>query len=315
MDEFDFIKKHLKPLSFEELSFGLEDDVAMLPKENMVFSTDTIVERVHFFENISSDLIAQKLLLCNISDVIAKGCCPKYYSLNLTLPKKNTNEKWLKEFALGLKKIQKKYKIFLLGGDTTTSKDDSLVISATIFASFEKKIIKRSEAKKGQDIWCSGYIGDSFLGRMVLEEKLEKNKYLEEKYHLPKPDLAMIEMLQKYGSASIDVSDGFIQDLEHILKSSDIGAEIDLDKIKLSPEAKKFLKKYPKFRNEIYNSGDDYQVIFTADKKHRKDIFQEMKQKNLIITLIGVVILGKQLKIISRNCSDYNKSGGFKHFF
>jgi thiamine-monophosphate kinase len=312
LDEFSFIKNKLKPLATSKHALKLQDDVATLPKGKIIFSTDTIVEHIHFFPNTEGASLARKLLGVSISDIIAKGIKPEFYSLNLSL--NNTSPEWLSSFCKGLKLMQKKYNISLLGGDTTKT-NSSIVLSATIYGTYKKKFITRNNAKPNQNIYITGHIGDAYPA-ITKSFQSKKNTiphkdyvYLEDKYLHPEPNLNITEILQKYASSSIDISDGLTQDLNHILTASFIGAEIDLNTIPLSNSLQRFLKIFPKEKSNIFNAGDDYQVIFTAGKKYHKKITNQSE----LITKIGETTKNTELKLIS-DLKTAKQQKGFSHF-
>ena len=332
MQEFEFINNLLKPLVDPELALNLEDDVAILPAgKQLIFSTDTIIEEVHFNKNMPASIVAHKLLGSNISDIAAKAATPLYYSLNLSLTK-NIDIIWLEEFCERLKIIQKKYNIFLLGGDTTSfaSTQNNIVLSCTIFGEVKGKFIPRNGAKEGEDIWVTGQIGDAMAGFFKLEsdnydllyhcslcaEIFRNNKEitesisLEYKSLIPSPRLEIKDLLLKYASSSIDVSDGLLQDLKHILSASNVGASVNIADIPQSERLKSFIKLRKDLRESQYNWGDDYEVIFTAAKKHAVQIKRISKKLNLPITKIGEVMKGNELEIISKKKV---KIKGFQH--
>ena len=185
MDEFKLIDNFFKKLSGKN-SLKLEDDVALLESDTkLAFSTDIIVEDVHFFRNSSAKIIAYKLLESALSDLAAKALCPCYYSLNLSLPKDISSD-WFELFSSSLSEIQKKHNIYLLGGDLTNC--DKMVLSVTVFGSYEKKIIARNNLQEDDLIYVSGYIGDSYLGLEYLRGNLTNNlykKYFIDKYNFP----------------------------------------------------------------------------------------------------------------------------------
>jgi len=314
MNEFSIINKYFSELAGSH-GLMLKDDVATLPKDqNFAISTDTIIEEVHFLANSDPYKIALKLMGSSLSDLACKALVPEYYFLNLTL-NDSVDEIWLEQFARGLSYIQNKYKIGLLGGDTTKHKG-SLVISATVFGSYNKNIITRNNAKIDDHIWVTGNIGDSYLGLKILCGELDFNsEYLTNKYEEPTPRFEVRECLGSYANSAIDISDGLIQDLEHILESSDCGAFISYGDIPFSSAARELLETQPKWQEKLLNAGDDYEIIFTSNPENEADILSFSEKHNCKITKIGNIRAEKGL-LIKDLSSDYLRIAepGFNHF-
>lgn len=330
MHEFEFIEL-LKPLAISKNSLSLSDDIAILGNtQNKItdnhnflnpsigFSTDTICEHIHFLENTPPNKLAEKLLRVNISDLTAKGIVAKYYSLNLSLPHSKISKEWFLKFIIGLKKIQIEFNISLLGGDTTSSCND-FILSATIFGETNKKYIARNSAKEGDIIFITGFLGDSFLGLDALKNQRftsgQRKKYFIKKYETPLPRVEIIKLLLKTASSSIDISDGLIQDLNHILKASSVGANLNADFFPFSKEASTIIKKHPSLPSKLISHGDDYEILFTASKKYLDYILHFSKQLNYPITKIGTIEKGSNILLTGKNKKIYEKKlSGFKHF-
>lgn len=317
VDEFQFIKKLLAPLATTANSISLSDDIAILGDKDLVFSTDTICEDIHFLKNTPPNKIAEKLLRVNISDLAAKGVHPKYYSLNLSLDPSNISKEWLESFISGLSKIQNNFGISLLGGDTTKTKKGS-VFSATIFGQIKKKYIKRSGAKIGDLIFVTGYLGDSFLGLEILKNQIvtssHSQRYFTERYEIPNPRVEIINLLLSVASSSIDISDGIFQDLGHILHTSSCGANIIFNDIPISNNAEGIISQNNIIKEKLISHGDDYEILFTAPEKSLKTIKEFCSLSRFPITNIGV-ITEKKLNITSSSpiSKSYLKNG-YKHF-
>lgn len=291
MNEFVLIKKYFSPLSKKyKGALSLADDAAIFSgKENFVVTKDLMVEGVHFFNGADPEKLAQKLLRVNLSDIAAMGAVPKFYLLGLTLPK-NIKESWLKAFAAGLKKDQEKYKISLIGGDTTAH-DGPIILSLTMVGETRKNILKRSGAKKGDFIYVTGTIGDAFLGLNILEDKIkEKAEFLIERFNLPTPRLDVSNKIVGIANSCVDISDGLAADLSHILTASKVSAEIFLDKIPVSKQAKKILERKPHLIKEMITCGDDYELCFTVPPQKEIELLRIFSGSKTKITKIGRVI-------------------------
>lgn len=313
MNEFEFINNLLSPLAIHDNSLGLLDDIALLQDKNIAFSTDTICEGVHFLANSDPCKLAQKLLAVNISDLTAKGLEAKFYSLNLAISQQNLSQKWLESFIEGLAIMQKKFNISLLGGDTTKSLSGN-VLSATIFATQIKKYIARNNAQIGDLIFITGSLGDSFLGLNYLQKSLQikdNAEYFVAKYELPQPRIELIDLLQKFATASLDISDGLIQDLGHITKASKVGAKLDLNKIVIPTNIMKILVDNNLDKLSLINKGDDYEILFTAPAKYLAQIMSYNHKLPYMISQIGVI--NDSGKITDQDNNLLNMAG-FNHF-
>ncbi|MBK47832.1 MAG: thiamine-phosphate kinase [Pelagibacteraceae bacterium] len=323
MNEYEVIKKIFSPLSSNNLSLNLDDDAAVLPdKKKIVVGTDSIVEGDHFQKNEKNpSLIAKKLLRANLSDLASMCAEPFGYTLNLSLPNKLKEKKlnrWIKLFAKGLKEDQLKYKLALIGGDTVVT-SGPLILSITLFGYKKKKLIKRSNAKLSDDIYVTGNIGDSGVGYKILLKKLSLNKKLNNfyirKHKLPDPPVEFSKELGRYINSATDISDGLLADLNNIILSSNCGAEINIEKIPFSKQTKELLNLNKINTNYLITCGEDYQLIFTANKKNSKKIISLARKHLLKITKIGSILKKKKLIVLDQNNKELSfKSLGFKHF-
>ena len=322
MKEFKWIKKFFSPLCKNGVNESFLDNDAALLKlsslKNLVVTTDSLVEKIHFDSKDNPQLIAKKLIRINLSDLAAMGSSPIAYLLNLALPKKITN-RWLDRFSLGLREDQEKYNIFLAGGDTVATRGP-VVLSITAFGSNQKGLChKRSGAKVGDSIFVSGTIGDSALGVRSMKKRIsipKKNKdYLAQRYLLPEPRIFLGKALLSIANSAIDISDGLSQDINHICMNSGIGAKLFFSKVPISPSARIFLEKYPKFKEKILNGGDDYEIVFTANAKCESKIQTISKKSNVKITKIGLMTKDQRLKILDDQGNAIKiKHLGYQHF-
>ncbi len=325
MDEFEVIKKIFLPLAAKKsFSLNLDDDAAVLSiKKEIIIATDTIVEGDHFQKNEKNpSFISKKLLRVNLSDLAAMGSSPFGYTINLSVPKKLKNKKlinWIKFFAKGLKEDQKKYKVSLLGGDTVAT-NKSLIMSLSLYGFKNKKLLKRSGAATEDDIYVTGYIGDSGIGYGILLNKIKgiskefRNFYIK-KYKIPDPPVAFGKKISFFASAATDISDGLLADLNNLLTSSKCGAKIKLDKIPFRTITKKLLKKKKIEIDYLLSCGEDYQLIFTAKKKFAKRIMNLAKNNSIKLTKIGKITKRKKMMIFNSQGKEiFFPVLGFKHF-
>jgi thiamine-monophosphate kinase len=297
LGEFDLIQRFFKAgadamRSNDEkvIALGIGDDCALLKPtagEEIAITSDMLVEGRHFFINANPELLGRKALAVNLSDLAAMGAKPIGFTLAIALPKVDTV--WLDAFAKGLFAIANQYSCQLIGGDTTAG---PLTISITVFGSIPSgKAIRRSGAKAGDDIWVSGTVGDARLTLAALrhEINLPENdlKQIEHRMHNPTPHVELGMKLRDIASAAIDISDGLLGDLQHILKQSQVSAEVFLDQL---PKSATLQKQSEDIQHQFAAcGGDDYEICFTAPITKRNAIDEISKALNLPLTRIGSI--------------------------
>ncbi|MBU3578759.1 thiamine-phosphate kinase [Polynucleobacter sp. 73C-SIWE] len=293
--EFDLIQRFFKTgadqmrsNSDQAIVLGIGDDCALLkpiPGEEIAITSDMLVEGRHFFTDADPGLLARKALAVNLSDLAAMGAKPLGFTLAIALPK--VDIAWLEAFSKGIFAIADQYSCPLIGGDTTAG---PLTISITAFGSAPSgKAIRRSGAKAGDDIWVSGTVGDARLTLAALRHEINLStielKEIEHRMHAPVPRIDLGIKLRSIASAALDVSDGLLGDLKHILNQSQVGAEVFLDQL---PKSVSLQKQSEAIQNQFAASGgDDYEICFTALAAHRDAIDAISKELHLPITRIG----------------------------
>ncbi len=240
IDERYIIDKYLKPLSKgAKGAFNLEDDTAVFNNNINITSSDSFVENIHFFDFLLPKYIALRVLGASFSDLASKGATPFYYSLCLGLPKLKNADEWFKSFTQGLQEFQNKYNVHLIGGDMTGSK--SIVISVNVFGFLEKidTISKRNNANVGDDIYVTNLMGEAYLDFLTLKKhktiRVSNNKNA---YLIPTPRFEFAELIKNFATASCDISDGILLDLERICTSSNVSARIEFNQIPTKKTAK-----------------------------------------------------------------------------
>ena len=320
MNEFALIQKYFKKLTYNNPSaLDLNDDVFFDKKNNVVVSTDTYVEGIHFFNFKNPDLVIKKIVRSSISDLYCKGVKPKFIFIgasgnNISFSKKN-----LDLVYNSLKQEQKKYKFKLSGGDTTKSKKTIFSITSL---GYSKKIVQRNKCKNNDDIYVTGNLGDSYLGLLILKKKLFLKKTLQRKYFIQKyymPDLPtkISTKLIKFANSSIDISDGLFGDLTKLINRSNLYFRLDVEKIPISSKLKTYLVKTNKKKISFISKGDDYQILFTSSKSNRRYIKSLFKRMNQKVTLIGDLtneIKSNQI-IYNKNLIKHSYNEGYSHNF
>lgn len=265
MHEFNIIEKYFKwenPPTDVVTPVGDDATVLDIPTgKQLVTSIDTLISGVHFPKSTAAFAIGHKALAVNLSDLAAMGAEAKWFTLALTLPE--IDEIWLKEFSFGLRSLADKHNCYLVGGDTTRG---PLSISIQVMGLVEEgKALLRSGAKVGDKIYVTGSLGDAAVGLNNIQGKLElepdDSEYCQQRLNLPTPRLKESRLINQWATSCIDVSDGLLQDLSHILEASKVGASIDLFEVPLSPALKKLKDK--KSIDFALNGGDDYELLFT----------------------------------------------------
>ena len=307
----------VKKLAFKKKeALELQDDIYLDSKKKFVYSTDTYEEKIHFIDSSNPEKFIKKIFRSSISDIYCKGCKPQVYFLNLSI--KKTNFSWLKKFSNQLKSESKKYGLFLGGGDIVKSNKFSLTIS--VLGTFKKNPILRSNAKIDDDIYVTGDLGDSYLGLLTMYKKIKfKNfkKYFVDSYEKPKLPIKFSTNLSKFASASIDISDGFLKDLKSICLASRCGANVNFLDLPFSKKGRLLCLKNKISLYKIFSKGDDYQILFTANKKYRRLIKITSKKTSTKLTRVGKIISGNHLKLNNggKNVNLSSIKRGFIHSF
>jgi len=280
VDELDIINKILNPIAEPG---SLKNDAYIL--KNLAITKDILIEGGHFLKNADPYKLAKKAVRANLSDIASVGADPIGYFLGINIPEQNNNKLWLENFAKGLDSDNKKYNISILGGDTTTYKKGSLVISITMLGRVSSGYLTRSGAKSKDFVCISGVIGDAYFGLKSYRGEIENNEYFKEKYYLPTPQIELGKKLVRKASSCIDLSDGLLDSIKHIEKNSSVKIEIDVKKIPFSDQGAVLLKNDKNTLNKILSFGDDYQLLFTIKESLIKDLAIQHK-----ITVIGKVL-------------------------
>ena len=319
MQEFDLIKNYFSKLTKNNKSaLNLNDDVFFDKNKELVVSVDTYNEGVHFPNFDNPNLVIKKILRSSLSDLVCKGVKPKYYFISGSGNKKTFSKINLKKISNSLLEEQKKYDIKLCGGDTTFSKTLNFTF---IFLGFSKKIIYRNNTKVKDDIYVTGNIGDSYIGLQILKKKIKFNKkeynFFVNEFYKPNIQIKLTEKLLKFSNSSIDISDGLFDDLEKLINSQKLNYHINLDQIPISKFLQSLIKRSKFDKIKLVSNGDDYQVLFTANKNKSRIIQKISKNLRVKITKIGEILPSVQKsKIIDENGNIIRlKDKGYIHKF
>jgi thiamine-monophosphate kinase len=333
MGEFDLIERYFKAPAREmqmrdgkneTIQLGIGDDCALLqpsPGMQLAISSDILVEGRHFFADADPYKLGHKALAVNLSDLAACGAKPLAFTLALALPK--ADDAWLEPFSRGLLALASEHNCHLIGGDTTQG---PLNICITVFGEVPTHAaLLRSGAKTGDDIYVSGTLGDARLALEALQGKLsvpaETVAIARTRLETPTPRVALGIALRGVASSAIDVSDGLLGDLRHILQQSSVGATIDTSiainliankSINTSTDSQITLKKQLEY---ILSGGDDYELVFTAPVGKREAVEAASNASATKVTRIGRIETESGLRLIDANGqSVVNVFGSWDHF-
>lgn len=286
--EFDLIQTYFNwKQESPSLLKGVGDDAAVVSvpaDQQLVITTDTLISGIHFPEETPAHAIGYKSLAVNLSDLAAMGADPAWFTLAITLPEQD--QQWLSEFSTGLKELAQQAGILLIGGDTTKG---PLSISITAMGLADpKQLLLRSAAQDGDAIYVTGTLGDAAAGLAMIQNKLNhSNEKCIQKLNYPQPRYKESSLIRRYAHACLDISDGFLADLNHILDASKMGAMINLETIPLSDT----LQKMDQAEALTYalSGGDDYELLFTVGSKNQQQFEAFIQQQKLICYQVGVI--------------------------
>ena len=325
----DFIKEHFTTpggIAMPAGVKGIGDDCAVIPinkeghpdhgfkcDEEMLFSTDLLMEGVHFLrEESSPEDVGWKAAAVNLSDIAAMGGSPVATCLSIALPKDAQGE-WAERFIAGYAQISKLYNVPLLGGDTTSSLRDIAINVGVMGKCPSGKALCRDGARAGDIVFVTGCLGDSAGGLQVILKGVERGNeesILVDRHKRPIPRVCEGKTLRETGliGAMMDISDGIASDLRHILKASGVGAEVDLAKLPISQELAQVCKKYGWSTYELATGGgEDFELLFTAPE-------EVADMLDFPIYPIGRIVAGSGLKWMHNEKEADFDTIGFKHF-
>lgn len=293
MKEFDLIGRYFASGGHQrkDVVVGIGDDCAITKvaeNQQLAITTDTLVGGVHFLENAPARSVAYKAVAVNLSDLAAMGAEPAWISLSLSMP--SVNDVWLEEFVSGLYELTQYYSVQLIGGDTVKG-PMSMTITAQGFVPPGSEL-KRSAAKPGDWIYVTGSLGDAGAGLDILKNTLgattENKEYLVNRHLYPTPRVMAGTALRRIANACIDVSDGLLADLKHILDDSECGATIHVDRLPISNALFETVDAKVAYDYAL-TAGDDYELIFTVDEEQRGNLETTLANANVQVTCIGQV--------------------------
>ena len=301
--------------SRSDVLLGIGDDAAVLqvPEgQNLIVSTDTLVAGVHFPEDTAPPDIGWKSLAVNLSDLAAMGATPAWVTLALTMP--GADMEWLDGFLDGFCELADEFGVALVGGDTTRG-PLSITIGAHGFAP-AGLALRRDGAGFNDDIWVTGTLGDAAGALRQWQAQGLLSSKLRYRLDRPTPRISAGIALRDLASAAIDLSDGLVADLGHVLQRSGVGAELDLGRLPTSRTlAEHFPDEHARWRLQL-SGGDDYELCFTAAPAHALAIEQALAACDTPGTVVGRITAGNGLRMTTPDGAEFivGARAGFEHF-
>jgi thiamine-monophosphate kinase len=319
MKEFELINRFFtgRGITRRDVDIGIGDDCALVTVPEgcqLAVTTDTLVEGVHFFSDISPKALGHRVLAVNLSDLAAMGAEPAWISIGLTLP--NVDETWMEQFTQGMHDIAEYYNVQLIGGDTTQGPLTITVCAKGIVP--KGKALTRSGAKVGDWLFVTGDLGDAALAIEARTQGWELSgddrRYVQKKFDYPAPQVAAGQVLRGLANSAIDISDGLLADLSHILTHSGVGATIHADKVPLSNA----LKNLPDEEVRLMLAmayGDDYQLLFTVSDSNRVAVERRLAEYGVTPTCIGQINANAgDISLLYKDKPWPFPATGFEHF-
>ncbi len=319
LSEFDLIKHYfVRPGHAWQAELGIGDDCALLrptPGTSLAISSDMLVEGRHFFAGEDARRLGHKSLAVNLSDLAAMGAKPVAFTLALALPAAERD--WLAGFSAGLFALADDHGCELVGGDTTKG---PLNICITIFGEVAHgTALRRDAAQPGDDIWISGTLGDARLGLAALRGEVTLADAARDaaaaRLYQPTPRVPLGRLLaeRRLARAAIDISDGLVGDLGHILERSRVGATLDVDALPAGPVLA--TQDVALRRAFTAAGGDDYELCFTADPLHREAVIAAGSACGTQVTRVGRIEAESGLRLVDADGAPLAlKLEGFDHF-
>lgn len=317
LSEFDLIARYFSPPATSGV-VGVGDDCgifAVRPGFQLAVSTDTLIEDRHFFSDTDPAAIGHKALAVNLSDLAAVGAQPRACLLSLSLP--YVDEAWLQAFSQGFLDLAKEADCLLIGGDTTRS-DDTIIIGVTVLGEVPvAQALLRGRAQPDDDIWVTGALGAPYAALQLHQGQwsADESALTQAMPRLlrPQPPIHWAPQLLGHAHAAIDISDGLIQDLKHILTASQFGARINAAEIPQHPSLA-YLSTEQKLE-ALLSGGDEFELCFTAPPAERAHILDSAAKAEVMVQRIGTITLDPELQIYDfdgRSLS--NSPTGYDHF-
>lgn len=315
MKEFELIRQIQQAVAVPDFSaagveLGIGDDAAVLavPEgQSLVAATDTLNVGTHFPADTKAHDIAHKCLAVNLSDLAAMGATPRWALLSLSLPE--ANPQWLESFIQGFKTLAQAHGVVLVGGDTTSGPLSVCVTALGVIA--RGKQLQRSGATPGDLLLVSGTVGGAARVLELLQDggPVPGRQLLDR----PQPRVELGQALAGFASACIDISDGLLADLGHVLKASGCGARIELAQLPYA-DLLADLDESSRWNCQL-SGGDDYELLFTLPGDHESKIAEWIRELDINLTVIGQIKKDPGIRCVTPIGESFDQlKAGFEHF-
>jgi len=315
--EFEVIARYFtRPARTAMLGVGDDCALVRVPADlALAVTTDLLVEGTHFVSDTDPEKLGHKALAVNLSDLAAMGADPRWATLSLVLPE--ADEAWLEGFARGLFELADRFGVELIGGDTTRG---PRAVSITALGTLPPGLaLRRDGARESEDMWLSGNTGDAALGLAHLKGRVKLPdaalRHCLARLETPRPLVELGRRLRGIASSAIDVSDGLVADLGHVLERSGVGAEVWLEQLPRSRAIAECTD--AKLAREcLLGGGDDYELLFTAPQQRRAAVFTLAAEVGLPLTRIGRTVFGTPVVSVLDDAGRPVSPGpgGYDHF-
>jgi thiamine-monophosphate kinase len=311
--EFDIIRRYFtrQVPDRRDVVTGIGDDAALLRVPagiELVVCMDTLVDGVHFPAGTPAAAIGHKALAVNLSDLAAMGAEPAWATLSLTLPESDPD--WLADFSQAFFKLADRYQLQLVGGDTTRG---PLSVTVQVHGFVPNgQALRRQGAQPGDHIYVTGTLGDAGL---ALRSGGHDGEVLRQRLDYPEARIAAGRLLRGYASAAIDISDGLLADLGHMLAADDLGASLNVDELPRSAAFKELTQQSARFYELPLSAGDDYELCFTVPEGACKAMEAALSSQSIDFTAIGLIEQESGIRCHKADGGLYQPAtDGYQHF-
>ena len=316
--EFEIIRRYFtrQQSQRDDVIVGIGDDAAVLQVPSgseLVVCIDTLVAAVHFPEATPAAAIGHKALAVNLSDLAAMGATPAWVTLSLTLP--DSDPIWLEDFSQAFFCLADRYGVELVGGDTTRG-PLSVTVQAHGFVP-GGRALRRQGARPGDRIYVTGTLGDAGLALQLGDQA---DPALRQRLDYPEPRITAGQLLREYASAAIDISDGLLADLGHLLETDDAGAAVNIDALPRSAVFTSAMQQPGLMQPDLFyalplSAGDDYELCFTVPAQSCEEMELALSNRTIDCTAIGVIEQQPGIRCHKANGDEYQAATeGYQHF-
>ena len=319
MNEFNLITDLFSRIGApadNNLHLGVGDDAAVfsIPQhEKMVMSVDTVVSGVHFPEECAGELVGYRSMITAISDLAAMGATPCYFALAISIPKGSVDQ-WLPAFAQGVDEAAKEYGLSIIGGDTTRA--ECCVISIQVYGRVKDAWLVRSGAQVDDDVYVSGLLGQAAGALPYVLNQQPANEYgasLVEHYFRPKARIELGQALIGLASSCLDLSDGLIQDVSHLLIANQLGCDLETSLLPMSDDLLHIFGRKSALSLALAG-GDDYELCFTASTMARNRIADLATELGIPLTRVGKITASGGVRTLDNGVEIDLPYQGYQHF-